>query len=311
LKVQKIPTNTPTPTLHPLLMTATALQKQILALTPTITPTLTVTPTMTPTDRAIIDAVIPDYLSTRYAGIPTGTTTAPDYPVAYPYLGNPNAPIKIEQISNYSCSHCRDFYDSTIVEILDEIRAGRVQYVFIPVVFTVAFDPTNGTKAAICALRQEKFWQMHDILFDWQDRYGTGAADMDRLRAAARKLGLDMAAFDTCMVSSETRQYIDVTLDYAHKRGMTATPLVFVNGKQIQPTLPDELPLTLDDLRATIEAAPTLTPKATSTATATPTRTNTTTPTRTSTATAVPSRTPTPADIILMEDAPVGLKAGR
>lgn len=40
-----IPTATPTPTLHPLQITATYVQTQILALTPSATPTLTLTPT--------------------------------------------------------------------------------------------------------------------------------------------------------------------------------------------------------------------------------------------------------------------------
>ena len=39
VNAQNIPTSTPTPTLHPLLLTATALQNQIIALTPTNTPT--------------------------------------------------------------------------------------------------------------------------------------------------------------------------------------------------------------------------------------------------------------------------------
>jgi hypothetical protein len=45
IKTENIPTATPTPTLHPLLITATALQKQIDALTPTVTLTVTPSPT--------------------------------------------------------------------------------------------------------------------------------------------------------------------------------------------------------------------------------------------------------------------------
>jgi hypothetical protein len=111
LRSESLGTLTPTPTLHPLLITATALHDQILALTSTMTPTP-------------IDAFIRDEVFTRFKDIPHGTTKEPDYPVEFPYLGNPNAPITIEQISNYSCPHCQLYYDSIIVNLLPEIRGG-------------------------------------------------------------------------------------------------------------------------------------------------------------------------------------------
>lgn len=54
INAQNIPTPTPTATLHPLLMTATFVQRQILDLTPSPTPTLT--PTVTPTLAATAGA---------------------------------------------------------------------------------------------------------------------------------------------------------------------------------------------------------------------------------------------------------------
>jgi hypothetical protein len=90
-KPQNVPTATPTATLHPLLLTATAVQKEIIALTPTNTPTTTPTTagtaqatpaattgfpaTATPAATAA-STVVPTVASTATAPAPTATSTA-------------------------------------------------------------------------------------------------------------------------------------------------------------------------------------------------------------------------------------------
>jgi hypothetical protein len=71
VKPQNVPTATPTATLHPLLMTATAVQKEIIALTPTNTPTTTPTPTAAGTDQATKAA------TTGFPATSTPAATAP------------------------------------------------------------------------------------------------------------------------------------------------------------------------------------------------------------------------------------------
>jgi len=200
------------------------------------------------------DTTLPTDTSGRYAGIPVGTTSsAPNkdvipYPVAFPYMGNPNAPVRIEEISSFSCSYCLQYHDGTVVKIVDEIRAGRAQFVYIPTTRTGDYSPAGVlavTEAAVCAMQQNKFWEMHDILFDWQSRYAEGAADHNRLLGAAGQLGMDTGKFNSCMSDPGT-----------------PTVFLFSNGKQVLPPTqnPNETPgsmagLSIGSLRGIMEAA--------------------------------------------------------
>ncbi|MHB8626741.1 MAG: DsbA family protein [Aggregatilineales bacterium] len=217
-----------------------------------------------------LDTTFPSDLGAQYAGIPTGTTTVGPkgaYPVAYPYLGSPNAPVKIEEIGSFSCPFCLQYHDDHYNQIMDELKAGRAQFIFMLTSRTGDFDAVPGSEAAICAMQQGQFWPMHDILFDWQKRYGRGAADRSRLEAAAQKLGLDMGKFDSCMTDPQTAQYVVSSSDYVGTtRGMLGTPSIFVfsDGQQIQPP-PDQVSssttpgsvagLSIGNLRGIIEAA--------------------------------------------------------
>lgn len=176
------------------------------------------------------EAIIPDGISTRYARIPAGKTSD-----GFATLGNAKAPVKIVQLSSYSCGACQEYYTGTIVPILDEMKAGNVYYTFIPVTLTGEYDAAPATAAAYCALQQGKFWQMHDVLFDWQIRYGSDSADADRLRAGAKALNMDVDQFDECFASEEAQQLIEAANDRFNQLNLDSTPSVFVNGKLFHP----------------------------------------------------------------------------
>ncbi len=130
------------------------------------------------------DAPIPAEASTRYEGLTVGMTTDPKYPLAFPTIGDPNAPVKIEEISSFACPVCLRYHDDIFVNVLDKIKAGQVQYIYIPTTLTGDYTPAQTqavTQAAYCAMQQNKFWQMNDILYLWQKTYGVSAADQARL----------------------------------------------------------------------------------------------------------------------------------
>src|SRR5690349_20709678 len=92
----------------------------------------------------------------------------------FPYIGAANAPSTMEEFGSFSCPHCAEFHDSIFTSILDEIQAGRVKLVFIPLVDLGAFNAQPESEAAICIAQQGKFWEMNDVLFSWQGLYGDG-----------------------------------------------------------------------------------------------------------------------------------------
>jgi|GEM_PF-1470045 len=189
--------------------------------------------------------------ATRYDGIEQSTS-----PEGFPQLGSADAPVKITEIGSFDCSACRSFHDLALPVLLERIQAGQVQYTYIPVYGTGHLPlGQRAAVAALCVAQQGKFWQYHDGLFDWQD-FGTLAFMDSRLHNGAEALGLDTAAFDTCLNSTTPSPVLQASADFVKTlAAFNGTPTVFLNGVEINwsrlPTLIDEA---INSTAATVEA---------------------------------------------------------
>jgi protein-disulfide isomerase len=185
----------------------------------------------TTTNSSSSDATLPDNVGAAYDGLKMGKSSQ-----GFATLGSANAPVRIVQMSSYSCGACKKYFTTQIIPVLDEVKAGKANYTFIPVTVTGEFDSTPEVKAAYCALQQNKFWEMHDVLFDWQDRYGAGAAENTRLTAAATALGLDDAKFSACLTSTAATRFVTTANDLFAKANLNSTPSILINDQLFYPS---------------------------------------------------------------------------
>ncbi len=84
-----------------------------------------------------------------------------------------------------------------------------------------------ASKAAIAAGKQDKFWEMHDLIF----KNYRSLAD-DKYAEWAGELGLDVEKFKADMVSPETQAMVTEEMKQASKAGVRGTPTFFINGKK-------------------------------------------------------------------------------
>jgi protein-disulfide isomerase len=173
---------------------------------------------------------------------PVGEITLPeayDYPSPDDHaIGDPKAPVVIEEFSDFQCPFCRRFHDETLRQIVDEyVRTGKVYFVYrhFPVVDRddPAQESHTAAVAAICAGRQNRFWDYHDVLFANQNGENIGDYTDRRLEAMAEELGLDMQAFNECYGSQEARAAVSADALLAVQNGLSSTPSFLVNGKSI------------------------------------------------------------------------------
>ena len=200
------------------------------------------------------EAKIPDEAKTRYTAFASqnmqGFTEE-----GFPYLGAANAPSTIEEFGSFSCPHCAEYDDQVFTKILDEIQAGRVKFVFMPLPGYGGFNSQPATEAAICIGQQGKFWEMNDTLYSWQNIYGPTLNDPARLSVAAQQLGIDMDKYNSCLNSKTPKQVIEKAAELANKRSVNVTPTIFFNGQQISPALNGGQNPGLSETRGLIEAA--------------------------------------------------------
>ncbi len=154
-------------------------------------------------------------------------------------MGDPNAPVKVEEFSDFQCPYCRLYFEEeepTIVE--NYVKTGKVFFTYTPFSFIDGADPNGESKtaaqAAYCAADQGKFWEYHDLLFANQNGENIGDFTNKRLLAFADKLGLDNAAFKTCFNGGKYQQQVLDDLARGKSLGVTATPTFVVNGTLVQ-----------------------------------------------------------------------------
>lgn len=176
---------------------------------------------------------ISDDLLTRYENLPVSRTDRGFY-----VLGNPEAPAKLVEYSSFDCPSCRDFHSNVTVNLIERIAAGEASFTYVPVYGTGSIPSGDrAARAALCSGEQGRFWEMHDLLFDWQGRYVASAFQMSRITAGAEALGLDMAAFNTCMGDESQDETMDNALAAFRQSGANGTPALEINNELVSATL--------------------------------------------------------------------------
>ena len=142
-----------------------------------------------------------------------------------PMKGNPNGMVTILEFSDYQCPFCSRV-EPTVKQILDAYPNDvRVAFVHNPLGFHQLAMP--AAKAAVAAMKQGKFWDMHKVLFDNQK-----ALSEDLFKSKAKELGMDEAKFIADMNDPATETFIKNGIAFAGKNGLSGTPAFLINGEK-------------------------------------------------------------------------------
>ena len=155
-------------------------------------------------------------------------STAPEVTrsqVKFNAAGNPDAPIRIDEYSDFQCPYCRIFFEETESQIMESYVAdGTVYFVYNSFGDFIGPESAAAAEAAYCAGDQEKFWEMHDIIFANQTGENVGNYTDRRLSAFAEKIGLDMDQFNSCYNGGDHRDRVNQDAKNATIAGIKATP---------------------------------------------------------------------------------------
>ena len=98
------------------------------------------------------------------------------------------------------------------------ISTGKLRYALMDLplesIHKLAFKAALATE---CAKDQDKFWEMHDRLFENQRA-------LEPWSSHAEALGMDVAAFDECMSSDKHAAAVRKDMTQAQSAGATGTP---------------------------------------------------------------------------------------
>jgi protein-disulfide isomerase len=132
-----------------------------------------------------------------------------------PTRGPEDAPVTIMVWSDFECPHCKRALP--VVESVFEKYAPKVRIVHKFYPLTQHAHARAAARAAIAAQRQGRYWEMERVLFDHQDEQS------DR----------DLARFAADAASERTTQTLERDHADADRAGLTGTPFVLVNGREL------------------------------------------------------------------------------
>lgn len=125
---------------------------------------------------------------------------------------------------------------------------GKVRLVYRHFAF-LGPESVLAASASDCAAEQGMFWPYHHKLYAEQAGRDRGTFSKENLKRFAAEVGLDAASFNACVDSDRYVEQVRAETEEGRRRGVQATPTLFVNGQKIE-GVPD-----FNQLRRIIEAA--------------------------------------------------------
>jgi protein-disulfide isomerase len=156
-----------------------------------------------------------------------GELVRPDAPT----LGSPDAPVTIVEFADYQCPACAlatPILNQLIVEQPDKVR---LVFRYFPLT-SIHKNAFASAQAAEAAGVQEKYWEMHDLLFAKQKEWDKVLDPKTLFTDYATSLGLNSEQFATDYVREDIVDRIRLGLGDANALGLRSTPTIFVNGQQ-------------------------------------------------------------------------------
>ena len=162
--------------------------------------------------------------------------------VDFTAMGDPEAPVRIDEFSDFQCSACQYFHDETLKPVIETyVKTGQVYFVYHNFPVTDAGSPQKESQAAAqasyCAAEQGRFWQYHDLLFANRIGENVGGFTTARLEAMGEALGLG-SEFKQCLRKERYRDRLIEDIRMGQEAGVNSTPSFLINGQLVVGAMP-------------------------------------------------------------------------
>ena len=150
-------------------------------------------------------------------------------------FGNIEAPVQIIVYSNFECPFCNRFFN-----VMEEVKSefgDKVVFSFRHFYLSSHNSALLGAIASECAGKQEKFWEMHNSIFNRSENIGISE---NGLKKYAENLKLSKDKFNKCLDEEKYKDKIFSQLEEAENIGVIGTPTIFVNKEMFDGAYPFE-----------------------------------------------------------------------
>jgi protein-disulfide isomerase len=151
----------------------------------------------------------------------------------------PEVPVlKITKFSDYQCPACK-YYGQMLDQAKNDFGK-RIEVTYKNYPLRMHQYAELAARAAEAAKAQDKFIEMHEMIFTGQERWSRGNAEAIFI-GYAQSLELDMDQFKADLNSARMNRIVLADKREGTKLGVNSTPTFFFDGKKIE-RLPNNYP---------------------------------------------------------------------
>jgi protein-disulfide isomerase len=148
--------------------------------------------------------------------------------------GAMSAPVTLEEFGDYQCPPCGALHRE--LKKIESEYGDRVRLIFRHYPITERHkNAMLAAQSAEAAGAQNRFWDMHDRIYETQPDWAETENAREIFTKYARELGLDVERFKRDLDGMEANTRINADRQRAQVMGVMGTPTLFVNNRQLKP----------------------------------------------------------------------------
>jgi protein-disulfide isomerase len=141
--------------------------------------------------------------------------------------------VTLEEFGDYQCPPCGQLHPT--LKKLKQEYGDRLNLIFRNLPLTKLHqNALAAAQAAEAARVQNRFWEMHDLLYENQNLWKDDVNPRSIFMKFAADLGLNAAQFARDLDGKQIQMRIEADEDAAAKQGIDGTPTILINGRQLR-----------------------------------------------------------------------------
>ena len=149
-------------------------------------------------------------------------------------FGKTDSKVVLMEYGDFQCPGCGAAYPS--LKTISEKYKGQIAFVFRNFPLTSVHPNAKAAAAAAeAAGLQDKYWEMHNMLYENQSSWENLSADkrIDYFAGYALQLGLDVSKFKKDVAGDAVNKKISYDQALGRKANVSATPTILINNKPV------------------------------------------------------------------------------
>ncbi len=151
------------------------------------------------------------------------------------WYGQEAGVVTLTEYGDFQCPYCGQYYP--LVKQVKEQFKDQIRFEFKHFPLVQAHpNAIVAHRAAQAAANQNKFWEMHDVLYERQSAWSDSTTPATIFENYAQEIGLNMDVYKVDYDAGDTLGVINADIGAGKKLGVASTPTFLIDGVKIEDT---------------------------------------------------------------------------